>query len=202
MSVPEGAVSRGGLLVLALGVEYGLALAALGLGWLTGVNPLAGLRGTWRDVLLGLAVASPLLLLFRLAQRSRWRPLVALREQVEGMVRFLFARAVAIDLVYVAVAAGVGEELFFRGWLQPWLARPLGPAGGLALASLLFGLAHPHSAVYVAMAATIGLVLGGLAMATGSLVGPIVAHAAYDLVALVWLTQALRRRDAAPAVDP
>lgn len=41
-----------------------------------------------------------------------------------------------------ALTAGVGEELFYRRWLQSHLEATLGPWPGIALASLLFALMH------------------------------------------------------------
>jgi membrane protease YdiL (CAAX protease family) len=192
-----GPVPRTTLLALAIGMEGGLVLAAMGLGRLAGIDPLATLAGGPADAVRGAAAALPLLIVFGMARRSRWRPLVALREQVDGMVRTIFAECRFGDLVLIALLAGVGEEVFFRGLVQPYLGRRFGPWAGLAQASFLFGLAHPHGVAYVVLATAMGGVFGGLWMSTGSLVGPIVAHAAYDLVALAWLTRSLRE-DARP----
>jgi len=42
----------------------------------------------------------------------------------------------------VAFPVGVGEESFFRGYLQSQLSEALTPWGGIALSSLLFGAVH------------------------------------------------------------
>jgi membrane protease YdiL (CAAX protease family) len=92
------------------------------------------------------------------------------------------------EILLVAALAGLGEEMLFRGAAQPWLARVTGSIPvGLLLASALFGLAHPLSRTYVVLAAAIGLYFGGLLLATDNLLAPIVAHAAYDLFAIVYL---------------
>jgi membrane protease YdiL (CAAX protease family) len=76
-------------------------------------------------------------------------------------------------IVVVAALSSIGEELLFRGLLQPWL--------GLWLQALLFGLLHqmpgPSRWAWVAWASVIGLVFGAVFAATGSLLGPVVAHA-------------------------
>ncbi len=78
----------------------------------------------------------------------------------------------------------------FRGIVQAGLAGYLGsPWAGLIVGSLAFGLAHPMSKTYVVVAALIGIYLGCLLLLTGNLLVPIVAHAPYDLVALVLLVR-------------
>jgi membrane protease YdiL (CAAX protease family) len=50
--------------------------------------------------------------------------------------------------------------------------------------------------VWAAMA---GGVLAGLAITTGGLVAPIVAHAGYDFAALLWIRRQARRGTGGPA---
>ena len=94
----------------------------------------------------------------------------------------LFARVGRPGLVLIGIAAGIGEEWFFRGVLQPVV--------GLTASSLLFGLAHVGSSKMVPFglwATAMGFVLGGLAIVTGGLLAPIVAHGVYDIVALEYI---------------
>ena len=56
----------------------------------------------------------------------------------------------------------------------------------------MFGLLHPITRAYAVIAALLGAYLGGLWLAGGNLLTPIVAHALYDFVALVYLLR-LRR---------
>ena len=84
------------------------------------------------------------------------------------------------DCIVLAVASGLVEEAFFRGALQPRL--------GLVVASLVFGLAHfvpkrellPWSGFAIGM----GFLLGGLFIATGNLVAPVVTHVGLNAVNL------------------
>jgi uncharacterized protein len=96
-------------------------------------------------------------------------------------------------LAIVAAAAGLGEELLFRGLAQEGLSRLVGGEYGdwvaLAVASLLFGVCHWLNTTYAVLALLAGLYFGLLLMLTGSLWTPIVAHAAYDFIALVYLVQ-------------
>ena len=64
------------------------------------------------------------------------------------------------------------------------------PTLGLVPASVLFGLAHVGGArmlPFGVWATAMGFALGGLAIATGGLVAPIVAHGVYDIVALEYI---------------
>lgn len=75
-----------------------------------------------------------------------------------------------VGAVVTAVTAGVGEELFYRLWLQTRLEAALGPAAAIMVTSVLFGLMHfgTHGAadlpmdavVIVAVQGTSGVFLG------------------------------------------
>lgn len=80
------------------------------------------------------------------------------------------------NIILIALSAGVGEEVFFRGVLQFHL--------GLFWSSLLFGLAHPLSLAYVIYATLAGFLLGGLVEVTGSLFPAILCHTVLDAVML------------------
>ena len=85
-----------------------------------------------------------------------------------------FARGLdATGIVVLALLSAAGEELLFRGLLQPWM--------GLWPQALLFGLVHqmpgPSRWTWVTWALIVGFALGALYEITGSLLGPIAAHA-------------------------
>jgi len=86
--------------------------------------------------------------------------------------------------VGLVVVQAAGEELLFRGWLQPALARDWPSAAALAASALAFSLLHllggaraPLSLVNIVLA---GLLFGLLRARTGGLAAPIAAHAAYN----------------------
>jgi membrane protease YdiL (CAAX protease family) len=179
------------LTLLAIAFEAGLGV----LGWAIARGfdvPLADrLRLSpavaWRC---GLGLA-PMLALLVVAMRSPWPPLVRLREHVQSFVHELFAGASVGELAAVAIAAGAGEELLFRGALQPVAEVRLGPTWGLIVVSVLFGAVHAASAMYFVLATAVGLYLGWLAQSYDDLVAPIVIHAAYDWAALVVLCRSV-----------
>jgi membrane protease YdiL (CAAX protease family) len=84
--------------------------------------------------------------------------------------------------IAIGAAAGIGEEWVFRGILQP--------LAGLLPASVLFGLAHVGSArmlPFGVWAAGMGVIMGTLAIVTGGLTAPMVAHGVYDILALEYI---------------
>jgi CAAX protease family protein len=89
------------------------------------------------------------------------------------------------DVVMIALLSGVTEELFFRGVLLP--------ETGLVVSSLCFGALHALCAVYFGWATAVGAGMGALTLIGGSLVTPIVAHATYNLGALLLLRRSARR---------
>jgi membrane protease YdiL (CAAX protease family) len=98
------------------------------------------------------------------------------------------------ELALIAIAAGLGEELLFRGFVQGALIAYTGDVGALVVASVAFGAAHAVSRGYAVLAACMGAWLGGLWMLTGNLVAPAACHALYDYVALEVFVRAARRR--------
>ncbi len=80
--------------------------------------------------------------------------------------------------VFIALTAGIGEEILFRGILQRWV--------GIWGQAVLFVMAHMANAFPLqwAVAFSVAVVFGYLRRAGWSLVTLIVAHAVYDFVLL------------------
>jgi membrane protease YdiL (CAAX protease family) len=161
---------------------------ALAIGRWTDTPPFATLAWTWGGLARGLVATAPLLLGLHWCLHTRWPPMARLVRDVETLVAPLFAGRARWELVAVALLAGVCEEALFRGVAQPALARHLPPAAAVALAAALFGAAHWVTPAYALLAGLVGAYLGWLALAGGNLLVPMVAHAAYDVVALAILT--------------
>jgi membrane protease YdiL (CAAX protease family) len=194
------------LIPVAIAIEFSLAGLALLLGWLFGVDPLRGLE--WRemgslrrDLGWGICGVIPLwlsLLWIRQSRLSVWR---GLRELLDDQLRPYFAGATILELAWISLAAGFGEELLFRGFLQQALAARLDPtaAGGwlpLILSSVLFGVAHWISWTYLCLAIAVGLYLGLLLIGSDSLWVPMTTHAVYDFVALLYLRHDWKKKRA------
>jgi hypothetical protein len=179
---------------LALLFEGGLAVAACVVGMFMKIPPWQ--RIVWKpaDVALGLAATVPLVIGLFLLRRIQSGPLGRLNSAVDDMLVPLFAQCSILQLALISAVAGIGEELLFRGVLQPLLIGWLGIAAGLCLASVVFGLLHAVTAAYALLATLVGAYLGWLALSTGNLLVPIIAHGLYDFVALVYLIRAVPRK--------
>jgi membrane protease YdiL (CAAX protease family) len=84
---------------------------------------------------------------------------------------------------FVAVTAGICEELLFRGYAYWYVGGWSGHIVALVAAAILFGYAHIYQGMRRALDITIlGLILGVIAVVSGSLLPVILMHAAQDLV--------------------
>ena len=90
-------------------------------------------------------------------------------------------------MALIALSAGVGEEMLFRGVLQSSLEAWLGVRWGLLLASVLFGLLHPISFPYILVTMVVGFYLGGAFLLAGNLLTVMVTHALYDFALMAYL---------------
>lgn len=178
---------RGRIVVAAVLFEAALAPAALVLGWLLGQPPLDGVLWSVRAVGLGILAALPMYGLFRIGLRWPVGPLGEIKRFFDRELLPLLGGRPASDLALIALAAGFGEEMLFRGVCQGALQRWLGTWSGLGAASLLFGLLHPITPAYCLIAGLLGAYLGAVWIGTGNLVVVIIAHALYDFLALLAL---------------
>jgi membrane protease YdiL (CAAX protease family) len=130
-----------------------------------------------------------MLAIFLLLVNSNWPMMRQLREQVEWLISEMFPNGGIAQFAMVAVLAGVGEELLFRGALQTMLSNWTTPVIGLVITSLLFGLAHALSRLYFAFAVAVGAFLGWMTLKYNDLAAPMVAHGLYDFLALAYLSR-------------
>ncbi len=135
----------------------------------------------------GIAFAIPLFILNLIlfgSEDSRFAFLRSCFEFKDQVVRPLAQTLDVGSSIAVALCAGIGEELFFRGVVQTEY--------GLFAASVSFSLLHFGTATrkYLMIAtlyAAIGMYFGLLAQYFSSLWVPVIAHACYDLIALIYL---------------
>jgi membrane protease YdiL (CAAX protease family) len=92
-----------------------------------------------------------------------------------------FATALALGL-----AAGIGEEMLFRGVLQYELVSRWGPVVGVGVASVVFGALHAVTPLYAVLAGIASVYFGALYLVTDNLAVPIACHAFYDVCALMY----------------
>jgi membrane protease YdiL (CAAX protease family) len=172
---------------LALLVYGIVAAGSLAVSWALGKDPLESGAPSWLPLPAGTAelVSAALGVILALttirASRAfvrRWAWAKALHADLRPTVRGVSGTAILL----LGSASGIAEELFFRGLLAPAL--------GVILSSLAFGALHQFGLrgragwVWATWATLMGVLFGALFFATGSLVGPIVAHVAINVVNL------------------
>ena len=96
------------------------------------------------------------------------------------------------------------EELFFRGFLYPVIARRTGVVGGILLTALPFGLIHAFQYGYswgaVLIIFLVGVVLTSVRAATKSVASSFLAHVGYNgtlMLLAAWQTDGFRHMDKA-----
>ena len=181
-------MSRKSLLLIAVFAEGGLFL--LGLLLVGGPQALASkFNLSWNATISALLFCLPMLVALYFAVQSNWAPLSQLRTELDEKVTPLFANLKIPDLALIALLAGAGEELFFRGWLQGSLTNRFDVWIGILIASVIFGLVHYISPTYAIYAGLTGLYLGVIYQVSGNLFVVMGIHALYDFIALVYLVR-------------
>lgn len=189
---------RAQTVAMAMIFEVGLGFAGVVVAALAGIDLKSQLVVSQQAVLNGLLACLPILAMLLVLYQVKWQPLLELRYEVERIVGELFGESSWFELALVSIAAGVGEEILFRGALQPLGIGWLSFWPGFILVAILFGLAHAMTKIYFVMATVIGFYFGWLALQDNNLVTPIVAHAVYDFLALAIIQRRARKGGSAP----
>jgi len=179
---PPERISRA---ALVLGLYGALALLAVGIGAVRGNLNIVQLPGSTPErfllgPLLGIAVGLLVVFLTRLTvHRFDWAR--RLHRSFRGLLGSLGAR----DVLVLGLASSIGEELFFRGAMLPWL--------GLWGSALVFALLHIGPGVrylpWTLSAFIMGVVLGEMFIVLGDLSGPVVAHFTINYLNLGYITR-------------
>ena len=170
-------------------------------GWLGGGPESLGLVSLGWSALIGwtlLGTAAALLLMVVFRSASVRLGLVDSRLLEELLPRTPGERRL---FVWLSLAAGVGEELAYRGYAIMLLAPALGPWPAAWLTSAVFGVMHAYQGLLgVLRTGLLGLLLAAIFLWSGSLWPAILAHTLLDIVAGLWLGDRLlvTRDDIAP----
>jgi membrane protease YdiL (CAAX protease family) len=100
-----------------------------------------------------------------------------------------------VAFIGLSFTAGICEELVFRGFLVTMLHTASGSMLlALVVSSFAFGVVHAYQdSGGMARATLLGLLLAAPFVLTGSLLAPIIAHVAIDLVGGLWLGERFTR---------
>ncbi len=170
-------VVYGALATVAVGAAVIRAQSPLGVSALLPFDD-GSIAGHIVSVVAGIALAMVTISATRQFVR-RWEWARALHSHLRPAVK----HAGGGTIVMLGIASAVGEELFFRGLLTTTF--------GVIVSSLAFGLLHQMRGrtrwVWAGWATVMGFLFAGLFVATGSLLGPLVAHAAINIANLRFL---------------
>ena len=138
-------------------------------GWQLGASPVMG-------ACLGLVVVG----LTRVAtRRFQWA------RDLHASFHDLLGPLTAREIVILALASSIGEELLFRGAMMPWF--------GVWIQAAVFAALHigpgRRFLPWTASALVLGLAFGELAAWTGNLGGPIAAHFAINFLNLRYIVR-------------
>lgn len=178
--------------------EGGMLVVAFALGWLVNVHPTAELQWTQEGWWMGIVATGPLLLFLAAGFLSRSGGLRQIREFLLEVLGPMLHGCRLIDILFLALLAGVCEEVLFRGLVYQF-ARDINPTFAIMVTNILFGLAHAITPMYAWLAGIMGLYLTALMTLTPepNLLIPIVAHTLYDFIAFLIVRWDYRRRRAA-----
>ena len=188
---PRAGLDSSSFAAVAIVCELLLIPAAWALAWIWPGEEVAPAK--WRFDHASLAALFTLPLVAFLALVT-WTPLREVKpvRRIRVLFRRRFGSTLAglrlWQILSISIAAGLGEEVLFRGVLQSRIH--------LVGASLLFGALHCITPTYLVFATLMGLYLGRLFEHWNSLLIPIIVHALYDAVALLVIRRELRKEKA------
>ncbi len=109
-------------------------------------------------------------------------------EEIEKAVAAMSGTAIIPIAILGALGPGIGEELFFRGYMETRLTRRFGRVAGVGVAATAFGLIH-FAPLHMAYALLLGIFLGWLAARFDTIVLGIATHILNNALAfsLMWL---------------
>jgi len=164
--------------------------------------PLPAPNGVDMRKLVGLVEAMYLFLVVRPVRGIGYTYRLTMRDAATAVIVFLGYAVVALPIGFatgfigwrpaldathlvggpliIYLVTGVPEEFLFRGLLQNLLTQWLGPRSGLAIASVVFGLAHLPDPRYLLLAAIAGVAYGWVYFRTQRITASAITHALVD----------------------
>lgn len=170
-------------ILIAMGITAVVLLIVSRLWLMVSPYPLMPLNASLETAAIGIGLGVGITVVSGLAY-TIWP---AYRNSADVYLKLVIRPLLWMDLIWLGLLPGLSEELLFRGVILPSIG--LNPFG-VVISGLCFGVLH-FSGVqqwpYVIWATVIGILLGSSAVATGSLLVPILAHVVTNLVSsCVW----------------
>jgi uncharacterized protein len=132
----------------------------------------------------------------------------SMEEEAAKQIQFMLSKhtpgELFLNLIFISVFAGIGEELFFRGVLQRlFIKLTKNPWAGIILTAILFSGFHLQFFGFLPRL-FLGILLGALYWYSGSLWTAILAHFVYDalIIVLVYANPQMIKDTNATIVDP
>ena len=188
------AISENVIFALMMASAFALLVLGLLFSALLGVPIATAMRASFMDLAIGVIATLPLSLMLWLLLRSRAAPIVRFRESQLSFIEDIGVTMTPARILMIGVAAGLSEEILFRGLLQGLIDRHAPTYLAILIPNILFGALHAHTRAYAVAAGVLGVYMGALYWWTGSLWTPIIAHGLYDMIALDIARRELARR--------
>ena len=103
----------------------------------------------------------------------------------------------------VSITAGIVEEIVYRGFVIWYLGQFMPVWGAVVVSSVAFGLGHSYQGASGALrTGLVGLALGALYVASGSIWLPIIAHVLLDVLQGAAIQEILGKDDDEPEPQP
>ncbi len=175
--------------------EFAMLVIGLFLGWVFSVGAVEQIHWNWIAVMWGSLAGTVLFLVILGLERLPFDPLKSIQDTVVKVIGRPLSQCNLLELALLALLAGIGEEVLFRGFLMTWLESFGGYWVGLIISSVVFGLVHSVTWAYTFFAAMAGAFLGWLFDATGerNLLVPIIGHALYDFLAFIMIAREAKK---------
>ena len=142
--------------------ELTLLLVGWILSWFFSIPLWGGSSWDWIGFIVGLTSTLPMLSLFFWLLQSNWEPCKEIRHMMDEAVLPMFKDFTILQIALLSIAAGVSEEVLFRA------------------------VCHALTKFYLILATIMGIYLSLVWMSTGQLLSPIITHAVYDFIVLIW----------------
>lgn len=181
------------VLGMALLSEVSLTLLAIGGYWIDGKMPSWELSN--EAVLLGIAATLPMLacnlLIFGWLSREN-SPWPIYNQFKRTVIIPVCGNLTVLDALILAVLSGSAEELFFRGAIPDLLGPRFGILGAALLSSMLFSWMHFIGMLrkYWQLALfyfLFGLYFAAIQLGSANLAVPMIMHALYNFMVLLYL---------------